>query len=230
MEEERATERAALDKVRGALVERGLLAPDADVEEQVVALHRYLCQTPSKMLGVALADLVGDRRIINQPGTNDEYPNWRIPLAGPDDRPVTLGGRGPRAAGAPARRGDARRLSRGLPVDPGPVLSPGTWEFVGEDLIDLFIYSDSSGRYEVKGLPAGVYRLEFLDIHHKYPVEFWKDKATLQTATDIVLGPAADVGQHQPDARGRRGGARTAGAAGRRAQVEAEDQGHGAGR
>ena len=90
VEEERATERAALDKVRGALVERGLLAPDADVEEQVLALHRYLGQTPSKMLGVALADLVGDRRIINQPGTNDEYPNWRIPLAGPDDRPVAL--------------------------------------------------------------------------------------------------------------------------------------------
>ena len=90
VEEERATERAALDKVRGALVERGLLAPDADVEEQVLALHRYLCQTPSKMLGVALADLVGDRRIINQPGTNDEYPNWRIPLAGPDDRPMAL--------------------------------------------------------------------------------------------------------------------------------------------
>ena len=90
VEEERATERAALDKVRGALVERELLAPDADVEEQVLALHRYLCRTPSKMLGVALADLVGDRRIINQPGTNDEYPNWRIPLAGPDDRPVTL--------------------------------------------------------------------------------------------------------------------------------------------
>ena len=36
------------------------------------------------MLGVALADLVGDRRIINQPGTSDEYPNWRLPLTGPD--------------------------------------------------------------------------------------------------------------------------------------------------
>lgn len=74
----------------------------------------------------------------------------------------------------------------------------GTWEFVGEDLIDLFIYSDSSGRYEVKGLPAGVYRLEFLDIHSKYPVEFWKDQATLQTATDIVLGPAQTLGNISP--------------------------------
>ena len=84
VEEERATELTAIDKVRRALVERGLLAPDAAVEEQVVALHRYLRLTPSRMLGVALADLVGDRRIINQPGTSDEYPNWRLPLTGPD--------------------------------------------------------------------------------------------------------------------------------------------------
>ena len=91
MEEERATELAAIDKVRDALVERGLLAPDADVEEQVVALHRYLRLTPSRMLGVALADLVGDRRIINQPGTSDEYPNWRLPLTGPDGAPAPAG-------------------------------------------------------------------------------------------------------------------------------------------
>ncbi|MGI8645451.1 MAG: 4-alpha-glucanotransferase [Nocardioides sp.] len=92
VEEERATEAAAIDKVFRALAERGLLAPgaDVDVETQVVALHRYLRKTPSRMLGVALADLVGDRRIINQPGTNDEYPNWRLPLAGPDGVPLSL--------------------------------------------------------------------------------------------------------------------------------------------
>ncbi len=90
VEEERATELAAIDKVREALVERGLLAPDADVEGQVVALHRYLRLTPSRMIGVALADLVGDLRIINQPGTSDEYPNWRLPLTGPDGRLLPL--------------------------------------------------------------------------------------------------------------------------------------------
>ena len=46
--------------------------------------------TPSRMLAVALADVVGDLRAVNQPGTNDEYPNWRVPLAGPDGRPVSL--------------------------------------------------------------------------------------------------------------------------------------------
>jgi 4-alpha-glucanotransferase len=46
--------------------------------------------TPSRMLAVSLADVVGDLRAINQPGTNDEYPNWRVPLAGPDGRSVPL--------------------------------------------------------------------------------------------------------------------------------------------
>ena len=56
----------------------------------VEALHRWMALTPSRLLAVALADVVGDHRAINQPGTNDEYPNWRIPLAGPDGRPVSL--------------------------------------------------------------------------------------------------------------------------------------------
>ena len=40
-----------------------------------------LAATPSRLLGVALTDVVGDRRAMNQPGTDDEYPNWRPPLA-----------------------------------------------------------------------------------------------------------------------------------------------------
>ena len=68
----------------------GFSGPAADVDDTVVALHRWLAQTPSRMLAVALPDLVGDRRAINQPGTNDEYPNWRLPLAGPDGTPLDL--------------------------------------------------------------------------------------------------------------------------------------------
>jgi 4-alpha-glucanotransferase len=88
--EERAQELATIDRVRRLLVERDLLDPDGDDEDVVVALHRFLAATPSRLRGVALSDLVGDRRIINQPGTNREYPNWRLPLAGPDERPVLL--------------------------------------------------------------------------------------------------------------------------------------------
>jgi 4-alpha-glucanotransferase len=35
-------------------------------------------------LGVALVDAVGETRTQNQPGTDQEHPNWRIPLAGPE--------------------------------------------------------------------------------------------------------------------------------------------------
>jgi 4-alpha-glucanotransferase len=68
----------------------GLLPKHADVQETVLALHKYLGRTPSRLLGLALSDAVGDRRTQNQPGTTDEYPNWRVPLSGPDGRPVLL--------------------------------------------------------------------------------------------------------------------------------------------
>ena len=74
------------------LVARGWLADDARDDEQavVVALHRALAATPSRLLGVALTDAVGDRRAINQPGTDTEYPNWQIPLADGSGTPVLL--------------------------------------------------------------------------------------------------------------------------------------------
>ncbi|HYN28976.1 MAG TPA: 4-alpha-glucanotransferase [Dermatophilaceae bacterium] len=88
--EERAAELESIDGVRQALVRRGLLDPRAGPESMTVALHAWLSLTPSRMLGMALADLVGDRRAVNQPGTEDEYPNWRVPLAGADGRPLSL--------------------------------------------------------------------------------------------------------------------------------------------
>lgn len=74
------------------LVSRGWLAVDAQADEEAVilALHRALAATPCRLLGVALTDAVGDRRAINQPGTRDEYPNWRVPLADGTGRPVLL--------------------------------------------------------------------------------------------------------------------------------------------
>ncbi|MGL4178562.1 MAG: 4-alpha-glucanotransferase, partial [Dermatophilaceae bacterium] len=90
--EERAVEEAAIARVRAELEARGLVEPGAGTESVLVGLHRWLGQTPSRMLAASLPDLVGDRRAVNQPGTNDEYPNWRLPLTGPDGRPVTLDG------------------------------------------------------------------------------------------------------------------------------------------
>lgn len=83
---DRRQQAAWLDELRRA----GLLGEspgeDPDVEEVVAALHRYLGRTPSRLLALSLADAVGDRRTQNQPGTTDEYPNWRVPLTGPDGR------------------------------------------------------------------------------------------------------------------------------------------------
>jgi 4-alpha-glucanotransferase len=59
-------------------------------EEVVAALHGFLARTPALLLGVSLADAVGERRTQNQPGTSDEYPNWRVPLADARGRPVLL--------------------------------------------------------------------------------------------------------------------------------------------
>ena len=41
------------------------------------AAHRFLGQTPSRLVGVRLADLVGPRAQTNVPGTLDQHPNWR---------------------------------------------------------------------------------------------------------------------------------------------------------
>ena len=93
-EEELADDRAAQDAWLDELRRVGLLgaqtgAPDSE-EEIVTALYRYIALTPSRLLALALTDAVGEKRTQNQPGTTDEYPNWRVPLAGPDGTPMAL--------------------------------------------------------------------------------------------------------------------------------------------
>ncbi len=90
VDEERAIESAAIDQIKHLLTERSLLGEDPTIDDVVVALHRLISMTPSRMLLAALADLVGDRRAINQPGTEDEYPNWRLPLADAHGRILLL--------------------------------------------------------------------------------------------------------------------------------------------
>ena len=59
-------------------------------EAEIQAVHRFLLRTPARMIGVWLPDGVGDRRPQNLPGTWDQYPNWRLPVADAEGHPVTL--------------------------------------------------------------------------------------------------------------------------------------------
>jgi 4-alpha-glucanotransferase len=88
VDEERArvgAERAALV----AMLERtGLLAAcDGDV---VLALHAAVAASPARVVLAALGDAVGDLRQPNLPGTIDEYPNWRLPVADGTGRVLRL--------------------------------------------------------------------------------------------------------------------------------------------
>ncbi len=78
------------DRLITALAEAGLWEPGtcpagADglpVEDLIVALHRFLARTPSRLLLVNLDDIVNQTEQINMPATVNAYPNWlrRIPL------------------------------------------------------------------------------------------------------------------------------------------------------
>ncbi|BDZ46825.1 4-alpha-glucanotransferase [Naasia aerilata] len=91
IEEEAEADRKDRESWMQELRGRGLIGEHATNEEIIVALHRYLTFAPSRLLNVALTDAIGDRRTQNQPGTDEsQYPNWRIPLSGPDEKPVLL--------------------------------------------------------------------------------------------------------------------------------------------
>lgn len=90
VEEELADADAERTAMLDLLRQRGLIG-DAPTEAEVIeALYALIAQSPSQLLGVALVDAVGERRAQNVPGTDTEYPNWQIPLAGADGRVVLL--------------------------------------------------------------------------------------------------------------------------------------------
>lgn len=96
VETERAEAAADTGEWLALLAELGLLdgvgggLGEASEEAEIQAVHRFLRRTPARMLGVWLPDAVGDRRPQNLPGTWDQYPNWRLPIADAEGRPVTL--------------------------------------------------------------------------------------------------------------------------------------------
>jgi 4-alpha-glucanotransferase len=78
--ERRTRDRAAL---LSALRREGLLSADYDptgtelTPVLVRAIILFLARTPSRLLLVDLADVLGELEQVNVPGTVDEHPNWR---------------------------------------------------------------------------------------------------------------------------------------------------------
>ncbi|WP_234971528.1 4-alpha-glucanotransferase [Jatrophihabitans endophyticus] len=88
-DEELGADRAAIERWLSVVRDAGL--PTGDDEETVLSLHRLLGRAPSLLRCAALTDAVGDRRIQNQPGTTQQqHPNWQVPLSGPDGTPLLL--------------------------------------------------------------------------------------------------------------------------------------------
>jgi 4-alpha-glucanotransferase len=88
VEQERATVRRQREALLALLEQEGLLAQcDGDVP---LAMHAALVAAPSLLVLAAFGDAVGDLRQPNLPGTVDEYPNWRLPVADGDGRPLSV--------------------------------------------------------------------------------------------------------------------------------------------
>lgn len=68
--------------VENGYLDRSMLDDEIANEDEIVdALYRGLKGSPCKLMAASIVDAVGEKRAQNQPGTNNEYPNWRIPLA-----------------------------------------------------------------------------------------------------------------------------------------------------
>ncbi|MEV6349849.1 4-alpha-glucanotransferase [Actinoplanes sp. NPDC051851] len=84
VEQEWATWRADRAALLELLESEGVLENrEADPAEIVLAMHEFLARTPCRLVAASLHDVLLERRQPNLPGTFDEYPNWRIPLAAP---------------------------------------------------------------------------------------------------------------------------------------------------
>jgi 4-alpha-glucanotransferase len=90
VDEERSEDLRDREAMLALLRRRGLLHADASPRATIEALHRLIAWTPARLIGVALPDAVGEVRTINQPGTDEQYPNWRLPLSDGDGRLVFL--------------------------------------------------------------------------------------------------------------------------------------------
>ena len=98
----REAEAAAAQREKAALLDlmrsEKVLPPDSaesgrsaepTTEDIVLAMHLLLLRSPARVLLASPADALGDLRQPNLPGTTDEYPSWRLPIADASGTPVS---------------------------------------------------------------------------------------------------------------------------------------------
>jgi 4-alpha-glucanotransferase len=88
VEEERASVRREKQALLAMLEAAGLLEEHGG--DVVLAMHAALAASPCRLVLAAFGDAVGDLRQPNLPGTVEEYPNWRLPVADGAGRPLGL--------------------------------------------------------------------------------------------------------------------------------------------
>ncbi|MBS9719283.1 4-alpha-glucanotransferase [Tianweitania sp. BSSL-BM11] len=73
-----------LDQANRKQADMAAKDPHSELPEAImVATHGMVARTPSLLAGVRLADLTGEDKPTNLPGTIDSYPNWRLKNAVP---------------------------------------------------------------------------------------------------------------------------------------------------
>ena len=82
--------RAERDELVQLLRDAGLVGAEPTEAELLEALTVAVAHTPAQIVLMAPGDVVGDLRQPNLPGTIDEYPSWRLPVADAEERPLML--------------------------------------------------------------------------------------------------------------------------------------------
>ncbi len=65
-------------------------AGDETLKDLIVSAHRFIARTASVLAAVRLADMTGEKRPTNIPGTSDSYPNWKPKLSVPVEQLAVL--------------------------------------------------------------------------------------------------------------------------------------------
>jgi 4-alpha-glucanotransferase len=76
-----ADERARWEIDRAQLLDALDLPPTTPAWEIIEAMHGFLARTPCRIVTASLYDVLEEVDQPNLPGTTDQYPNWRMPLA-----------------------------------------------------------------------------------------------------------------------------------------------------